>query len=117
MKRLILLGIMLSFLPTAQAAPQHALVKGLTVAVAPVTHPRRTLKVVLGSVLFGVEVGVDAARGVATVADKAFDAVSVEGRVPALDMVAVALDVAVKDTAKLDGWLERQEDYLFGSHN
>lgn len=101
------------------AAPKlkHAIVRAAQVATAPVVHPKRTLKQTLGSILFVVENGVDVTHAILAGADKAFDAISIQGQIPVLDAIYGFVSVANKDTGKLDAWLERQEDKLFGSHN
>jgi hypothetical protein len=95
----------------------HALAKVASVAVAPVVHPKRTLKQTLGVVVFAVENVVDGARLGLETADKAFDAISIQGKIPVLDEIYAVVSVGAKDAAKLDVWLERQEKGLFGTSN
>lgn len=100
---------------------KHALAKVFRVSVKPFTatvgHPKRTLKQVAGSLLFATETGVDGVRLVLEGADKAFDAISIQGKVPVLDQIYGFVSIGAKDAAKLDAWLERQEQSLFGTHN
>lgn len=103
--------------PPKPPLKSHALAKVASVAVAPVVHPKRTLKQTLGAVLFGVENVVDVAHSGLAVADKALDAVTAGGVIPALNLVYVVVEQADKDSGKLDLWLERQEQGLFGTHN
>jgi hypothetical protein len=106
----------------AQAKPvakkqKHALVKVLE---APLVVPKVVftgLKGTLYGVMFTTEVGVDGVRLVSTGADRVFDVLSISGKIPVLDMAYQIVHVVSVDSTKLDGWLERQEDGLFGSHN
>lgn len=100
-----------------QKKPTHALTMVAKVAAAPVTAPKRTLKDILGGALFAVESGVDVVHGAANIADKAFDAIGVAGKIPAVDAVYAVVSIVNTDSGKLDAWLERQETYLFGTHN
>lgn len=97
--------------------PTHALVTVAKIVTAPVAHPKRTLKDLFGSVLFATETGVDVVHGGLSLADKVFDVVSVQGKLPALDAVYGVVSIADTDTGKLDLWLERQEQFLFGRSN
>lgn len=105
----------------AQAKPSgvkhHALAKVGLAVTFPVRHSVKTLKATLGSVLFVVENGVDGAHLVLDYADKGLSAVSAQGKIPVLNEVYAVVEVADKDSAKLDGWLERQESFLFGTSN
>lgn len=116
MKRLTLLLLLFVAVP-AFAGPKHALVRVLE---APLAAPKAAftgLKATAYTVIFAVESGVDGARIVLTGADKVFDTLSLQGKVPVLDVIYAGVSVGVKDVTKLDTWLERQEDGLFGSHN
>src|SRR5260370_19338058 len=124
MKRImiVLLSVMgLILVPASQAVPKHALARIAFVATAPVVHPVKSAtlftKATLMSVLFTVETGVDGARMVLTVTDKALDAISAKGKIPVLDNLYAFVGIAAADSGKLDGWLERQEQGLFGRHN
>ena len=124
MKRVIaLVALFLAVSATAPASTEakHALARVASVVTTPVVHPVKSVKFLskatLGSVLFAVETGVDGARLGLEGADKAFDAISIKGKVPVLDAVYAFVSVGAKDAAKADVWLERQEQYLFGSHN
>lgn len=113
----------MAVVPLRAQAPQgakprtHALVMVAKVAATPVRKPVTTLKKTLGTVLFAVESGVDVAHTGLTLADKAFDAIGMAGKVPVLDAVYAVVGVAATDSGKLDHWLEKQETYLFGTHN
>lgn len=120
--RVLIIALFLSCSAYAQApapAPTqtHAIVKVAAVVVSPVVHPKRTLKQILGSVLFATENVVDVAHAGLGVADKVFDTVSIGGNIPILNEIYAVVSVGDKDTGKLDVWLERQEDFLFGMHN
>jgi len=91
----------------ADAAPKHALVKVAKALAAPVTAPKRTLKQVLGSVVFAVETGNDVLLGGLTGLDKA---ASTELKYNPFHYAAV-LD------GKVDVGIEKAETYLFGSSN
>ena len=93
----------------ANAAPsgKHALVKVAKALAAPVTAPKRTLKQVLGSVVFAVETGNDVVLGGLTGLDKA---ASTELKYNPFHYAAV-LD------SKVDVAIEKAETYLFGSSN
>jgi hypothetical protein len=101
--------------PPIKAVRQHAAISVLTVAVAPVVHPKRTLKEIFGSVLFGVETGVDGVHAVTSVANNIF--VNIPPTIPVLDIAGSIVKTVDVDSGKLDVWLERQEDFLFGMHN
>lgn len=94
--------------------PKHALAKIAQVAVAPVVHPKRSIKAIFGSVLFGVEAGNDVVLAVSTEADKAFDAISVNGAIPVLSEVYAVVGQVQKDSGKLDTHLEKWIQELFG---
>ena len=98
----------------AKPAPKHAAVR---LALAVVKSPYKGAKGILYSALFTTEVVVDGARVGLETANKVLDVVSVKGKVPVLDSLYSFVSVSAKDAAKLDGWLERQEQGLFGTHN
>lgn len=120
--KLIIVALLLSVPAHAQGAAgakkqTHAFVIVAKIAVIPVVKPVSTLKKTLGGVLFAVESGVDVVHGAASIADKAFDAIGVAGKVPVVDAVYAVVSIVNTDSGKLDSWLERQETYLFGTHN
>ena len=94
-----------------QSASDHAVVKVAQVVSAPVVHPKRTLKQIAGSILFGIE-------PVADIAHASFDALdkvsSDEKYFGAVHLVFHAGDVVA---AKADSGLEGAEQYFFGSSN
>ncbi len=116
MKRLTLFVLLFIAVP-AFAGPKHALVRALE---APLQAPKAAftgLKATAYTIIFATESVVDGARVVLTGADKAFDVLSIQGKIPVLDVIYAGVSVGAKDAAKLDAWLERQEEGLFGSHN
>lgn len=116
----ILFGVLfaMSLCVSVEAKPkQHAAISLASVISAPIVHPKRTAKQVLGSALFAVENGVDVVHGGLVLADRAFDVLSIGGKIPALDIIYAGVSVGATDTGKLDTWIERQEGFLFGYHN
>lgn len=117
------IGFVLAPMANAQASPapvvaspkpQHAAVK---VARFLVKAPYKGAKGVLYTALFSTEVVVDGAHAGLDVADKVGDALSANSKIPVLAEVYVVISQADKDVAKLDSWLERQEQGLFGTSN
>lgn len=112
LKSFILVGA-LCLLPASSQAQQkpvhkHAVPKLFRVAVAPVVHPKRTVKQIAGSILFTAESGVD-------VAHFTLDALN---KVVADEFKPYEpLTYLDKGAAKLDTGLENTEDRLFGFHN
>jgi hypothetical protein len=114
MKKLIfLLFVVLSLLltvpvsPASAAVKNHALAKVAKVVSAPVVHPVRSVKQVIGSVVFAVEAGNDVLLGALNGADKA---ASVEFKYNPFHYAALLDD-------KIDKGLEAGELYFFGSSN
>ena len=114
-----LLTCALALLAFASPAPAqtHALAKVAKVAVAPVAHPKLFTKATLGSIMFVAENGVDVVHAGFHVANVGLTAASAGGKIPVLDEVALVASDGDKYSGKLDTWMERQEDYHFGSHN
>lgn len=118
MKKLFMLLVVFCFATALPGFSQtHALAKVAKVAVTPVVHPKLFSKATLGSVMFLVENGVDVAHLGLHVADVGLTAASLQGKIPVLDEAQAVVAVADKDSGKLDGWLEKQEQYLFGKSN
>jgi len=90
----------------ASAAPKHALGKVASVVAAPVTHPKRTLKQVVGSVVFAVEAGNDVVLAGLTALDKGS---AMELKYNPFHYLAVA-------DGKIDAGLEYVEQYFLGSN-
>lgn len=108
----------MSLCVSVEAKPkQHAAISVASVISAPIVHPKRTARQILGSAMFAVENGVDVVHGGLVLADKAFNVLSAGGKIPALDVIYAGVSVGAADTGKLDTWIERQEDFLFGYHN
>ena len=93
--------------PAHAGVASHALAKVAKVAAAPVVHPKRSLKQVLGSVVFVVETGNDVVLGGLTGLDKA---ASMELKYNPFHYAAVV-------DGKIDVGIEKAEMYLFGSSN
>ena len=119
-KTIAIVGLVLGFLLAQSAyadgfkpapAKKHAtvkLLKGAALVVSsPVVHPKRSLKQVLGSVLFAVEPVVD----VSSVALQALD------KGASLELRHSPFEYPAKAFIKLDSGIERAEDFLFGNHN
>jgi hypothetical protein len=96
---------------------KHALAKVAYVVTAPVAHPLKSLKATFGTIVFATENVVDVAHLGLAAADRAFDALSIQGKVPVLDSIYGFVSAANTDSGKLDTWLEKQEMYLFGTSN
>lgn len=94
--------------PKLAQAKKHAGFKVLNVLAAPVVHPKRTVKQVLGSVLFATEPVVDALHLSFVGIDSAFSA-----NVKPFDPIHyLAIGAAKADS----GW-EKAEQFFFGSSN
>ena len=118
MKRLVTLVTLvtaLSLAGFAQTAPppakSHALVKVARIAVAPVVHPKRSIKQVLGSVVFVTESAVDIVHGGFAGLDQAS---ANEAYFGPLHLFFVGAD---KVSGKADQYLESAEQHFFGSSN
>lgn len=113
-KLVILLTLTLFALPCfakpqiPKEAKKHAGFKVLQVVTAPVVHPKRTVKQILGSVLFATEPAVD----VAHLSFNALDAAFTANIKPYEPIHYLALG-----SAKLDAGWEKAELFFFGSSN
>lgn len=96
---------------------KHAIVKLLTAPLAAPKVAFAGIKGTLYGVMFSAEVGVDSVHAAFTVADKVFDTVSANGKIPVLDTVYAVVGTIAADSGKADVWLERQQQGLFGTHN
>jgi hypothetical protein len=92
---------------TPAPAKKHAVVKMLSVAAAPVVHPKRSIKQLAGAVLFAVEPVVDVASLGLQALDKA---AGTELKHNPFEYLALGAE-------KADAGIEKAEDFFFGSHN
>lgn len=116
MKVLLASLLLLLAIPTFAKPPKHALIKVLEAPLAAPKVAFTGLKGTLYGLMFTTEVGVDAVHATFVVADRVFDTVALKG-VPVFDTVYAVTSTVAVDSGKLDTWLERQQDGLFGSHN
>jgi hypothetical protein len=120
MKKLLWIPLALLFLICMATGSQaqvadHALPKFLTVAAAPVIHPKRTVKQIAGSVLFATEEVVDVAHLGLDSLDKAFEALDKNNEY--FGALYKVVDRADDLAAKVDSGLESAEFYFFGNSN
>lgn len=94
--------------PKVATAKKHAGFKVLSVLVAPVVHPKRTVKQILGSVLFATEPAVDVAHLAFAGLDSAF-AANIKPYEP--------IHYLALGAGRLDSGFEKGELFFFGSHN
>jgi len=94
--------------PIPQSAKKHSSFKMAKVLVAPVVHPKRTVKQILGSLLFASEPAVD----VAHISFNAFDAAFASNIKPYEPIHYLAIGAG-----KLDAGWEKAELFFFGSSN
>jgi hypothetical protein len=116
------LGITVSAMaqaPVAKKPQKHATVSVLTVAVAPVVHPVRTFKQVIGGVLFAGETGVDVVHALTSILDNGTVAPTTapvaEDRIIAI--LHVPFHAVNTVVGKADTYTESAEQYLFGTSN
>ena len=102
-------------------AQQHAISRvakaAAKVATAPVVHPVRSLKDVIGGALFAVETPVD----VAHYCFEGLDALTGDGLDPAAQRMFIVIHapfyVGDKVTGKIDSGLEGAQRFFFGTNN
>ena len=102
-------------LPGSAQVSQHALAKVASVAVAPVVHPKRTVKEIAGSVVFAGEEVVDVVHLGLDGLDKSFSALDPNNQY--FGLLYQVIDKADGLAAKADSGLESAEQYFFGSSN
>lgn len=116
MKKLFLYLPLLALAFVGQSEAQsHALAKVANIAAAPVVHPKRTLKQIAGSVVFGVENVVDVVHLGLDGLDKSFATLDQNNQY--FGVLYMTIDKLDDLSAKADSGLESAELYLFGSSN
>jgi hypothetical protein len=104
-------SVMFAKKPQTVAKPktQHAIIR----LVKSVSTPAK----IAAKALFVVEIPVDGLHAAFAAADKTFDFLSLQGKIPTLDMIYALASVGNTDLGKLDTGIENLEVKLTGTHN